>query len=143
MPKSHSRASSSAGRMDPCTAARAQQLEVSGCFPPPPHPITAVPVLLCRVLLAPSSCFGRLGGDAASWMQPNWWNNGNPPITHTELSPSAGTRGAVVTQGPGQSLYVLPAHTGPGESSTLLLTRDWQSTGLPQPDAARTESFKI
>lgn len=96
-------------------------------------------LLLCSVLLAASSRFGKLGGDAASQMQPNWWNSGNPPITHTELSPSTGTLGAV--RDLGKASMSLPAHTGIGESSTLLLTH-WLSTDLPQPDAASTESFK-
>lgn len=52
MPRRPSRASSSAGWMDPCTAAQAQQLEVSGFFTPPPDPIAAIPVLLYRVLCA-------------------------------------------------------------------------------------------
>lgn len=73
----------------------------------------------CAALQSALCCSGKLGGDAASRMKPNWWNSGNPPRTHTELSPSAGTQGAAVTQGPEQSLRVLPPHTGLGESSTL------------------------
>lgn len=106
MPRSHSRARSSAGCMDPCTAARAQQLEVSGCFPPSPDPIAAVPAAL---------------QSAAGCQQPLWKAGRGCSITDAaklveQWKPSHNSHRAQPfyrdigsSQGPGQSLYVPPS----------------------------------